>query len=441
MGQTATSMALQQKQQQSQPALGSLPERPSIAAADTGVDTDTKTDNSPGTEPKCVNCKIYGTKCFTHGKKMMSARRYKPSSDVGEFTGHWSQQERIRPTNADHVRVKRAYRSANSIFQNTTATEYDGAGFSFRFVYDGEADTIVPAVMLGSPQNGTDTTIRFPNAHEESRWLSATFRYVRLNKIQMTVVRAQQSMMMPTMVEGDGSIVQVGMAGNGSRDPGRIMIRPWAGQPDMVSFTTGQLVEFDWTDNFRKKLKVTAPATSPGGVQKPLTMTLTPVQVNISPNDGDIGDGIVRYIRTPTCEWSDIVTGASNLNSFGFIWFWHHPSLVGAITGLIKLDVFWEIELEWFGLVHPEGVPLIADAESKEEAKGVIFSDSKEAMIALATGQPANIVDRAAFDAVKRGADPPPVIIQTYPDVEKEKARENQQAAVQEDYVQVPRGK
>lgn len=363
------------------------------------------------------------------------------SSDVGRYTGHWTPQRPIRPSKTDHVRVTRSYRSTNAYFQNTVAVPQAGAGFSFKFDYDGNSDWLVATVNLGSPINGTSVGVSFPNFSEETHWLQAMFRYVRITKLQMTIVRAQQSVMVPTMVEGDGSIVQVGMAGNGSRDPGRILIRPWAGQPDMASMSTGVLTEYDWTDNYRRKVKVTAPAASPGGVQKALTMTVSPVQVNVSPNNGNIGDGIVSYIRTPTCEWSNIVVGASTLNSYGFIYYWNSPGLVGAITGMYKLDVFWEFEVEWFGLMHPEGVPAIEEAEKKAKEEGVIFSDSKEALIAEVSGQKIPMVDRAAFEALRKPAPQPPPLISIVPDLDKERARENQQAAVQDDYVQIPKGK
>lgn len=109
--------------------------------------------------------------------------------------------------------------------------------------------------------------------------------------------------------------------------------------------------------------------------------------------------------------------------------------MIGAQTGLYKLDVFWEIEVEWFGLIHAEGVP---QEEKKEEEKGVIFSDSKEALMALETGQQVQMVDRAAFDALRKPPVKEPVLLSSIPDVEKEKIREDQQqAALVEDYVQV----
>lgn len=432
MGQTALRMApgqppLEQKSREpsTQPSQQQQASVPATAAVATTAGA------------ACINCKMYGPKCFTHGKKLMGSRRGNVSSDSGKYTGHWSLQERIRATNADHVRVKRAYRSTQALFVNTTATSQDSLAFSLEMRYEAGQDTLSAHVMGGGPIVGTDTNVTFNELSEEVCWLMKTFRYIRVNKFQMTAIRSIQTVSMPTMVEGDGTIVQVGMQGN-ALDPGRILLRPWAGQPAVANYTNGVLTENEWTDNFRKKLKKTSSPVSNGGVQQTLEMCLTPViPFEVINEDTSVGDAVVQYIRSPTCDWAEIATGITNLNGYGFIFYWYHPGLFPAATGVYKIPIYWDLELEFFGLKRAEGLPgVISQQEQKDEESGVVFADSKEALAAALAGQKLpGLVDRAAYEAVKRGPDPPITVLNSQPDIEAEKTREK--LSVVEDYVQV----
>jgi len=217
------------------------------------------------------------------------------------------------------------------------------------------------------------------------------------------------------------------------------LIRPWAGQPGVASYTTGALTENDWPDNYRYKVKTTSPAASPGGVRKQLTACVTPAVLVEQQDVENAGQGTtILTTPSPTIDWYDFQTGSAYLDAFGFVFFWYHPGLAPSANNLVRIPVYWEIEFDIWSLKNPDGLP-----ELESDEKGELYTDSAKFIAARARGENPVAVERPYKDVPQEE----PVVLSGLPADQLAKLSKLAKPKLppapslplpQEDYVQVP---
>lgn len=260
--------------------------------------------------------------------------------------------------------VTRAYQSNAVIVENKTGQDNQGSGLSLQLMWSGVGDGgLEGKVMGGGPSSGTDVGVVFGNLTAESLWFSKVFRYVKLKKFQINVTRMPQQVMMGTLVvpgadAGSTQVVQNGYQSN-MMDPGYVILRPWAGEPQVASFTDGTLSSTEWGDYMRHKEKVVFPAASSRGAQQIKKMCVQPISVAVMPEDSSdaAGDNVYNYIPTQPCDFNRLRTNSVSLNSYGIVWWWYYPASSGAVDNAFKLSFTFEIELAYYGLAIPTAVP------------------------------------------------------------------------------------
>lgn len=260
--------------------------------------------------------------------------------------------------------VTRCYQTNSIIFENTNGDDNTGRAFSFRGTWDPTGNgSIAARVYYGGPAGGTDSTVRFANLDSESSWFCNVFRYVKIKKFQINVTRMPAQAMIGTLVvpgtdPGSTQVVQNGYQSN-MMDPGYIVLRPWAGEPAVASYADGTLSSEEWPDYMRHKEKVVRPAASEHGAQQVMKMCVQPISlVDLAEDSVDsTGDIQYEYVPTPSVDVARLKTNMSTLNSFGILLWWYYPAASGAVTGAFKIAFNFTVELAWYGLNIPTGIP------------------------------------------------------------------------------------
>lgn len=375
MGQVAISTAQPQKQQQSQPAPVLAPERLCTDAAGMAVVA----------KPLLGERKDSAwNKMKRRGDRARLAKHSAGRSHILKYTGITRLLPHIRPAITELCRVTRTYRSTIFPVNNVNGQTYTGAGFSFEGTYDGVGDTIYPRIMAGGPASGVDTQVVFQNLSAEFAWFANVFRYSRIKKLEMHVMRMPAAVMQFVAPNGEGGVEQLGNPGN-FLDPGIIGLFPWSGQPGLVNYTDGTLSAVDWDDWNRTEPKVVTPATSKFGNTQQTVMCVPPVSIVAIPDQArDSADYIIEYLPTQTVDIYDFRTGETNFNSFGHVLYWYYPMNSGAASNQAKLACWWEVEFDYWGLQRITGVPL-------EEEKDDDYSDGVNAQLAAIGLQKDNI--------------------------------------------------
>lgn len=284
--------------------------------------------------------------------------------------------------------VRRTYTSNGTISVfNTNTQPYTGFGFSLHFTYDTAQDTCDTEIYLGSPQAGIGnaTSLRFENLADEFQSFSEVFRYFRVSKFQASVSKLPMPVYMPSqpiMPPSVPSEQQQGGSWTNMGDPGRLLLRPWSGAPNIAAYTNGVLTATDWGDHNRVlNAKIESAC---GHIDHPLKLACKPIQPVIIPDTTDPEDAgsQVRFDVAPAIDFANFKTGIQDASAYGIIFYWYFPACVGAITGLLNTDIQFDIEVEYFGLKPPTGYTPPAPV-----TEGAVYNDSKEMLIAASMGE------------------------------------------------------
>lgn len=392
---TASSMVpvasrTEQKQQQSlpvQPAQPVQPAMPVVRPPSTGagdiLGAKHERKYPQGELPAASRYRMEKRQRHAKERRSHMAKQSAGKPAVMKYTGITRLLPHIRPAITELCRVTRTYRSTIFPVNNVNGQTYTGAGFSFQGTYDGVGDTINPLIMAGGPASGVNTQVVFQNLSAEFAWFANVFRYSRIKKLEMHVMRMPAAVMQFVGPNGAGGVQQLGNPGN-FLDPGIIGLFPWSGQPGIVNYTDGTLSAVDWDDWNRTEPKVVTPATSKFGNTQQTVMCVPPVSIVAIPDQArDSGDFIIEYLPTQTVDISDFRTGETNFNSFGHVLYWYYPMNSGAASNQAKLACWWEVEFDYWGLQRITGVPLEEDDPA--------YSDGVNAQLAAVGLQKDNI--------------------------------------------------
>lgn len=341
-----------------------------------------------------------------HGSHHHS-KRQKHSAD-----GRWGPTRRINMATTDkNAPVRRTY-CTNGVLSlaNTNGTPFAGRGFSLVFEYDTANNTVLAEIYQGAPQQavGTATTLNFENLQDEFQHFMNIFRYFKLTKFQVGIARLPMAVYTPSQASpnvpstGDQ---QQGAVWSNMGDPGVMIVRPWAGTPGNASYADGTLTGQDYTDHARYKEKMIFRMDDRKS-NRPKTYCVKPVQpILIDESAGDLAvtSSTIKYQPTPAIDMSNFkVINSLQANSYGMIVFWYFPDCINASSGFLSTDLWFEIEVEYFGLENPAAfVP--------PAAEGTVYSDSKEALAAVLSGVNPDVVDKPPKPAPKRVPVAPPI--------------------------------
>lgn len=262
----------------------------------------------------------------------------------------------VKTSYATGSRVIRSYESERIYRACDLNATQTGFGFSLKFTYDVANKTPIIAVQRGFASeakggNATDYAF-FPGATIHSDFINLTrvYRYCKIRKMTMHVCKLAP----PFNVANSASAsYQV--------DYGTDIIIPWAAEPDLINYSTGEFSNIIASpDNYKRyKYKYMRPATSKNGVQGAARMTVVPRQPTMTPQVFLAG-GVaslnpqVRMRRTPPIDIFRFKENLGDLNSVGWIWVWHHPGLKGGPVPVTR-QVWFTFEFEYFG-VRPVGI-------------------------------------------------------------------------------------
>lgn len=290
-----------------------------------------------------------------------NGRSHHSRHETGVHYGATAFRPFVRDDEASKGYVKRAYQSNAVIVSNVNSTDAQGSALSVQFPYDSTNDYLTALIMGGGPATGTNVGVAFPRLSDETCWFMKVFKYVKFTKFQINVTRMPQAVMLNTMTLLDSdnktNVVQNAYQSN-AMDPGYVCLRPWAGEPQVASFTDGTLSSDLWEDHMRHKEKVVFPACSSRGAQQVKSMCVQPISVAVIAEEAsDSGELQYEYKPTPAVDVARIRSGKETLNSYGIVWFWYMPAASGAVDEAFKLSFTFDIELAFFGLNIPTAAP------------------------------------------------------------------------------------
>lgn len=282
---------------------------------------------------------------------------------------------------------------------------------------------------------------------------SNIFRYSKLEKLEMIVKR------------GNYSLAGIGVDSNPmqnwaiqSYDHGVLYMAPWSGEPGIVNnYTTGggamttsatngaRNVQF-W-ESLPGVVKFDMNSDLDKGSYEMRSVTIKPIQPQVVEQSNSSGDpvtgadSVVIYSGMPTVDQYGFVAGTQNHNAFGFTLYWYHPDFNGISAGNGAantsippwIEIKFRATMTYWGLLPPDvtaaspTLPLhsLCSLPGAEEARQKWFADTKERKAEQVQElQDAVSQLKLSLGKSKLCEDPP-----------------NQQAAVQEDYVQVVRTK
>lgn len=315
-------------------------------------------------------------------KKRTSRRsRYVDGNHV-----HYGQKSEkiIKPSTSDETRVRRTYRTATVLVQNTAGQ--DALGFAWSMLIANGTNSGDLTVKFGGPSLGTTAIVGTEggNFFDEFSSYKNIYKYFRVTKVGLGVEKLPLWTTMPAQaiwntVANQANITQLGNPGN-IFSPGLFLQRPWAGEVGVANYSTGALSGSIYEDNRRFKRAVTTPAVSKIGdgvfrqVYKPMQPYLEYQSEgsSLAPSN----DFIVKYQRAPPIDISDFETNKTSAEIYGGVFVWYYPGSSGADTDTLNTHVFWEIEIEYYGVK----IPSSASEQAQDKA-------SKSALIAMLNGE------------------------------------------------------
>lgn len=338
----------------------------------------------------------------------------------------------------------------------------DAVCLSFHFdssVVTGADATTGPRIVRGGPTAADYVTSPMTNAAGWTDWnndfymFSNIFRYSKLEKLEMIVKRGTYT---EAGIGVDSNPMQNWSIQN--LDRGVLYMAPWSGEPGIVnSYTSGAGAMTTSATNGARNVQFWE--SLPGVVkfdmnakmvQDPFEMKSVCIkpcqpqvveQSNSSGNPVTGADSVVIYSGMPVVDQYGFVAGTQNHNAFGFTLYWYHPDFygIGVGSGAANtsippwIDIKFRATMTYWGLLPPDitaaspSLPLSAlcNLPGAEEARQKWYVESQKRSEEQMQELKSSVMQlRDSLGKAKLCEDPP-----------------NQQATVQEDYVQVSRVK